>query len=632
MNTLNEWTQVYANGMIPREGGTQNNLREITLQLQKSGKSPNQVYAILRGMGIDDQKSRFAVCSYMAVEKNKIIMEKNFNISDLETIFENLKISLLALVKEEDSKFRYSAQKALKITELYQNRISDFKGRKEELKTISEALEDLNSRNNKGIYEGAIMEFAQKKTSLENYVNDREITEKFELVKKSFVDYDSSINWLNPISEMLNDFRVLVNSNLFSFKLREALSGIKNSKHSSLYKAAETDITELCKLSEAGVQEELMAVLEKHSWIKEVNTIIKEFVKYKNLVSSNGNGIVNKVYSPVKVNENNTITFHLNGNFLVVENDKIRPVKDSSEMFDGRLNNLIKVMEMFKITNESFQLFNGSKYLEIFTDNGQIKINDIMLESSNIADIRNYLIQSAFFRLDEGYKIDQVSLLIESLEDIKELDFIYSIDSSIHENINISVLNYGDNIYVNRVNTAMGINEFVEPNNASHAQELVNEYINYDISNMVYEHLENEMKQIAELNVKKNEIKENIKFLESKISETKMVIKEIGAENNLQKAIHLLENELNLQEKSLQDVYISIGKLKNGSLDESDSLLDKGYVEAEVTKNTSGLKKGDIIYVLADDYTQSGKNDDITYLVDEKSKESTIKKDFIKIK
>lgn len=631
MNNINEWTQVYLNGVIPNGEGT-NNLKEITLQLEKGNKSPAQIYSILRGMGVDDSTSKFAINTYLTTEKNKQVMEKNFNISDIEKAFENLKTSLLSLVKEEDSKFRYSAQKALNVTEVYLNRINDYKVKKEELKQVSEALTDLNSRNNKELYSNSIMEFSRKKGLLENLVVEKDFTEKYTLVKKAFADFDNSINWLNPITEMLNEFKIIINSNLFSFKLREAVENIKSSKHSSLYKSAISDIEGLCKLSESGIREEFTKVLEKHSWISEVDKVIKEFVKFNNLAASNGNGKISKVYSPVQINEDNSITVFLNGNFLVVENNKIRKAENVNEQFNPRLLNLLNAMKLFKITNESFQLFNGNKYLEIFTETGQIKVNDTVLEESSIENLRNYLLQSAFFRIDESYKIDQVAILIESLEDIKELDFIYSINSPIHEEVNVSVLNYKDSIYLNRVNNAMGINEFVKPVSATHAQALVNEYINYDISNMVYEHLENEIKALADLNNKKIAIKENIKFLESKLIEVKEAMKTIGAENTLEKAFQILNNELYLQEKSLQDVYISIGRMKNGNVSESDNLLDKGYVEAEVTKDTKDLKSGDVIFVLANDVTTSSDDDEITFLLNDKSKKDSIKKEFIKIK
>lgn len=693
MKSINEWTHVYLNGQIPSEELGTNNLKEITLQLSKSGKAPNQVYSILRGMGIPHDRSKFAVDSYVInnpMNQKKItVMEQSFNVSDIKTKLEGLKGNLLSFVQEDDSKYRYSAQKALNIVEVYLGRIEDFENKKEELKQVSEALTDLQERENKELYQESILDFNKKKVALESHVSERNNNEKFLLVKKAFIDFDSQVNWLSPVSEMLEGFRVWMNSNRFSFRLREAANTMNSHKHAAMYRAAIADLENLTKLGEAAIHEDIAKVLEKHRWISEVERVLVEFFKYKNLAASNANGTIKKVYSPVKVNEDNSVTFHLDGKFYVLKEGEISLVESEEHQFDGRLSNVLKALQLFKPTHESFQLFNGQKMLEVKTETGQVTINEMIIADTDAMDIKNHLVQTAFFRADESYKIDQVCILIESLDDIKELDFIYSINSPIYEGVTVNVINHADKVYLNRVNPMMGVNELVEADTATKAQSLVSEFVNYDISNMIYEKLEEETKKLVELGRQKEDIKENIKFLEEKILSVKTAINKVGAVNELQEAINLLNNELLLQEKELQKVYVAIGEMKDGiskedeeeveeskkedeveaeveeskkeddeaetveeskdeeekeeeleegkkkaeSIDEAtkeEKLLDKGYIKAGVKKNTGSLKKGAEIYVNAGEFTTASKKDELEY-IDSKDKTGKVKKENIAI-
>lgn len=54
-----------------------------------------------------------------------------------------------------------------------------------------------------------------------------------------------------------------------------------------------------------------------------------------------------------------------------------------------------------------------------------------------------------------------------------------------------------------------------------------------------------------------------------------------------------------------------------------NELLDDGFVEAEVNKNGNGLRKGQEVYVNAEDYTSLGDNDQLE-CIDYKTGKSTI--------
>ena len=138
-----------------------------------------------------------------------------------------------------------------------------------------------------------------------------------------------------------------------------------------------------------------------------------------------------------------------------------------------------------------------------------------------------------------------------------------------------------------------------------------------------------------------------LSFLEEKKAKVKDAIDKLGETEELTEAMNLLEEEISKFEKSLQETYDKVvlggnkgdkSKTHDGEdFEEEDEkkeeavtekksrneYLDDGFVEAEITKNGNGLKRGMEVMVSAEDYTSLG-DDDQLEVIDPKTGKATI--------
>ena len=152
----------------------------------------------------------------------------------------------------------------------------------------------------------------------------------------------------------------------------------------------------------------------------------------------------------------------------------------------------------------------------------------------------------------------------------------------------------GNNIYVNRINPHMGVNEFFKATSAESAQTSVNEYINFDISNSVTDLLEVEEQKRFKLNEKKETFIERLKFLEEKKTELENTLRIVGENEAIKNAIKVLEEEMHDQEVGLQNTYNEMGE--DGYVNKK--LLDMGYVLGTVAKTDGIFTEGMPVYAV----------------------------------
>jgi hypothetical protein len=77
----------------------------------------------------------------------------------------------------------------------------------------------------------------------------------------------------------------------------------------------------------------------------------------------------------------------------------------------------------------------------------------------------------------------------------------------------------GENVYLNKINTSMKINEFSKIESATKAVEIVKEFVGYDISSSVEDLLSEDIKTIRIIESKKNELLDKITFLKEQKSD-----------------------------------------------------------------------------------------------------------------
>ena len=124
---------------------------------------------------------------------------------------------------------------------------------------------------------------------------------------------------------------------------------------------------------------------------------------------------------------------------------------------------------------------------------------------------------------------------------------------------------------------------------------------------------------------KVNEINDKISFLEEKKNKVSEAIKSLGDSEELQEALKLLNTEIVKFEKELQETYSVVEKKSK------DQYLNDGYVEAKVQDNVNGLKKGQTVFVNAEEYTSLGDTDLLNIIVPETDKSKIVKKVSLKV-
>lgn len=251
-----------------------------------------------------------------------------------------------------------------------------------------------------------------------------------------------------------------------------------------------------------------------------------------------------------------------------------------------------------------------------------ILVNGKKVEYKDINNLKNYLIRTSFFGLNEMYRLDELLYMVESLDSIKEIDFVTSISSKLNNGVKVNVIKTDKNIYVNRINPHMGVNELLSLSSAEAAQQSVNEYIVFDISNSVKDLMAIETKRRFELNEKKNTYIERLKFLEEKKLEIENTIKVVGKNETLEQALKVLEEEMTGQETNLQNTYAEMGEEKMVNR----KLLDMGYVKGSMKSIDGIFDEGLEVYVLAQDYTTKGNDDQVKVISDDGGKVGTVKK------
>ena len=205
------------------------------------------------------------------------------------------------------------------------------------------------------------------------------------------------------------------------------------------------------------------------------------------------------------------------------------------------------------------------------------------------------------------------------------MDNFTGITSTEFLNLFLTVIAVEEGVWVNKVNFGMQVNEMKFYSSATEAVKMIKEFINYDASSILSERLVAEGNQKAVADKKRNEINDKISFLEEKKNKVSDAIKSLGDSEELQEALKLINTEIIKFEKELQETYSIVEKKSK------DQYLNDGYVEAKVQDNVNGLKKGQTVFVNAEEYTSLGDTDLLNIIVPETDKSKIVKKASLKV-
>ena len=554
--------------------------------IEEGGMKESQVLSILVGMGIPQQLAMSAIATFKGnqgiIENNNKQKNHNKMKFTIAELYENVMKSIAALneMNSDNSRVSYTAKNALNILE-ESLKAFPMRFKSEEAEVISEEVE--------------------------NSVNP---ILKFNIAKQLHRDLASS-DWINPIRELRSYIEGAYADTKWSFRISEAIQRAKGQR-GKLYEGLVNDLEGLLTESSDSIKTKFSALSSKNPWYLEGKSIVNEMKAEDNKATANGGGTISTTLSPV-LESAEGLTFHLHGKNYIFNGKTIT----EAEVKDSRFFDVLEGLGMFKNTDNTLVTFGESgKTLEYSLTEGTLKLGNVDLSNSSIIELKEALLANNFFGYRNQWKIDNVCKFFESIDLLAEMDNFTTITSNEFTNLFLTMIAVEEGIYVNTVNSAMHLNEMKLVSSATETVKLVKEFINYDASPILSERLIAENDEAAKAEKVRATISDRISFLEEKKAKVKEAINKLGETEELTEAMNLLDEEISKFEKELQESYVVEKKSRN-------ELLDDGFVEAEVNKNGNGLRKGQEVYVNAEDYTSLGDNDQLE-CIDYKTGKSTI--------
>jgi hypothetical protein len=573
---------VYLNGHFPsadQTAASKDTLSVLVNEFRKSGKTDAQIYSILMGMGIAPEKvanniqgmpastptsdevamqqAARTFLQVISVEENNTQTKNTnmkFSIENLVKKIQETKQSVEELDSANSGKYGFSVKKINEAIDASLKSLDVEKAASllQSIDNTNKSLEDSNM--NKA---GAEAELSKLKKQVLAITEKKNIFETASVLRQKLHEHA----WIESVKNLCIHIDEMKSQNRFSIYLMEALHNMKSDRFAAFNSKPVEAIEKMIEEGEDYIKENY-ATLGVHSWSVPLRNAVQKIATTLNEMKDTQAGALKKVFSPVQENADGSVTIALSGKFYAVTESGIAEVNESQKP-EMRFLKTLDALSIFSIVGEGtttvFNYYGKRNTLSI--NEGKVYVGDTVLEKLTPDAIMIALQESALTSNDASIKAEKIAFLIESLDTIKEIDIFTSIVSKQRNGVAVNIAKINESIFVNRINSAMSCNEMIQVKSAKVAQELVNEFVNFDISPLVQEMLTNEEKHAFDLQTKKNSLQENIKTYEDKKKEVIAAMAMHPEVAELKEAFSLVSSEIESQEKELQAVYHQISEL-----------------------------------------------------------------------
>jgi hypothetical protein len=576
---------VYLNGHFPSAAETaasKDTLSVLIAEFRKSGKSDAQIYSILMGMGIAPEKAANGIqgitkeptpeevamqtaartfLQVISVEEKDNTQTKNINMKfPIENLIKKIQETMQSVTELDaanSGKYGFSVKKIKEnldasLVALDVDKAQDL------LKSIdntNKSLEDFLKKPN------AAAELDKLKKQAMSITERKHILETISVLRQKLHEHA----WIESVKDLCLHIDELKVQNRMSMYLMEALYNMKNDKFNAFNKKSVEVVEKMIEEGEEHIKNNYNS-LKEFAWSVPVRNAIGKIATTLNEMKDSQAGATNKVFSPVQVNEDESVTVAISGKFYAISENGIAEVNESQKPTPRFLKTL-DALSMFSIVSEATAPFAGTvfnyygKRNTLSINEGKAYVGSTVLEKVTPEAIMFALQENTLTSSDAAVKAEKIAFLMESLDTVKEIDIFTSITSRQRQGVAVNIAKMNENIFVNRINAAMGCNEMIQVKSAKVAQELVNEFVNFDITPLVQEMLTSEEKQMADLQEKKNSLQEGLKIFETKKKEI-LAIQALNPEAmQVQEAFEIVSSEIEKNEKELQAVYHQISEL-----------------------------------------------------------------------
>lgn len=549
-----------------------NNLQALIQEYAKSGKSREQIAIILDKMGIIPELIEGGINMYYPKKTTiKMTIKEKFNLEGrINTLKEAMKSYSV-----DSTKGYYIGQ----ITEICDRYLKPIVAEASQVK-IDEAIAKINDLKQSLVeYNAAVNEckkemkpdeinavlqtINEQQIALTNYTNTQKNASvnktSHAIIAKQMIRELKAFDWLNPVGQFIMEVEKALTENSLGVVIEEAYAALDTSNSRGYYKVGLDKLNELRSMSESDMRKAVSAELGSLRWVPQVNAVYEHNIQLSKDINDDTNNVVIKRHSYV-VEHADGILFSLNSQPYYVKENVIIPF-DVNKV-NALFLTLMAVEETFRIDAGEAITSRGNNVFSMALDKNQkviFKFNGKVLEMKDGNALRQFLVTTGGYRLNEQATVNTIVATYENLGSIKELDFVRSITSRRHNGLQYNVMKMNESIYINKINAYMGRNIFEKYETAEDAVKEVKEALNYDISNMVIEQLAAEKQANAKIEEEKAEILDKILFLKEKREE---LSKADQANPAIKEATTLIVSEIEKFQKMYNNIVEKCDKKK----------------------------------------------------------------------
>jgi hypothetical protein len=290
------------------------------------------------------------------------------------------------------------------------------------------------------------------------------------------------------------------------------------------------------------------------------------------LTKKQGESEVNKIYSPVLTRENRLV-FQMSGSIFEASSEGVKRLKSADiESLPEDYKNLLESFnrEFVKLNESGINFYISKTAIKIQESQNapQIIMNGVNLRFKDTTELGRilHLELSSIPGVNAASVTKDVINVYESFDKIVELDIAKNICSKIYEGVEVNLIKWKNQIYVQRINEGMKEDSFLKTS-GSQAMKIVKDLLRFDISEGLSQFLEGESKLKAVMVNDRKKVIENIAIVENEIKkiETLMATNKLYESNPQVKAAHSqLIGELTKLKEKWSSINSEIEKFDNG--------------------------------------------------------------------
>jgi hypothetical protein len=415
-----------------------------------------------------------------------------------------------------------------------------------------------------------------------------------------------SFSWETSVTPVLENLTNTYDSRRREIEVLKTYESMKNAPGRELFSDA-TDQMKNWLVSENRTTDSLIHGIKRFGFNPMVRNLVSFLSIYENENSGKFNvGFDNNVcevknlYSPIYVNENETL-FYSSGKFLkinenegTIEECQMEEVPEilanQSNIIDDRDVKIDNNKISLNLGNNKVEIVFANESKEIYFDGKKIREEDVPVA---VSISTNNLLESS------NNRINKAVYIVNNSDEIVDLDFGKKIRSKVYEGVEANIFKTSSKIYVQTVNPAMKLNRIYEAN-ATQAINIVQDFIKYDISESLTEFLEGEKAFLSVMKNDKNEIVKNIEILENELNKLANAKEANPLLNRSSEFIALeegIEEELDNLKDRWNQINVEISRFEKYAKEIPSVNEDLGYpIDTEVRIKRNG-NKGRVIGV-----------------------------------